>query len=253
MKKTNLHFILLFLFFVVCRYSYSTPSTQIWIPSTDFQKYGTFHIGIDNYIRAYNQENTRGAGMYDAGLTVGVLPFKKLQCEIGVDYLSMGDGIYDKHPLFFNLKLGSAEDSLFKGCPGIVIGAYNFGTKAKLTDYNIVYGLLSKTIPVIGRLSAGYYMGNKKLLLDDKGKEAESGVLVSLDRQMKEISDKLWVALDYQGGESYLGAFSFGVSWMFSSNVSVILGYNIYNNPKTYYNSKDLNVNTFTTQLDINF
>ena len=30
----------------------ATPSTQIWIPSTDVQGYGTFHLGIDNYFRA---------------------------------------------------------------------------------------------------------------------------------------------------------------------------------------------------------
>ena len=74
-----------------------------------------------------------------------------------------------------------------------------------------------------------------------------TGVLLSWDRTMSEISDKLWLAVDYQSGKSSLGALNFGVSWAFSKNVSVIFGYDIYNKTKTGGN------NTFTTQVDINF
>jgi hypothetical protein len=70
---------------------------------------------------------------------------------------------------------------------------------------------------------------------------------------MTEISDKLWLAVDYQGGMNYLGALSFGFSWSFSKNISVIFGYDIYNNKKALYNSVNTNAQTFTTQLDINF
>ena len=77
--------------------------------------------------------------------------------------------------------------------------------------------------------------------------------MASWDRSMKEISDKLWLAIDYQQGNNYLGALSFGFSWAFSSNVSVIFGYDIYNDNEVLYNSTDANRNTFTTQLDINF
>ncbi len=31
--------------------AYATPSTQIWIPSTDIQPFKTFHLNIDSYIR----------------------------------------------------------------------------------------------------------------------------------------------------------------------------------------------------------
>jgi len=50
-----------------------------------------------------------------------------------------------------------------------------------------------------------------------------------------------------------LGALNAGFSWSFSSKVSVIFAYDIYNNKNVYYNSKDLNLNTITMQLDINF
>ena len=80
-----------------------------------------------------------------------------------------------------------------------------------------------------------------------------SGILASWDRSMKEISDKLWFAVDYQGGNNYLSSLNFGFSWAFTDKVSVIFGYDIYNDSRTYYNSVNTNKNTFTTQLDINF
>jgi len=241
--------------------AFATGSTQIWIPSTDIQGFLNPHLGIDNYIRTEKDANgVIGSGIYDAGLTMGVLPFHKVQLEVGADYLSMGDNNlaspgknYDGHPIYFNAKLGFPEDSLFKFCPAIAFGAYNFGTKKDLTDYNITYALLAKTIPFIGRLSAGYYIGNEKLLIDDLGNKANSGLLLSWDRAMTEISDKLWLAVDYQGGQNYLGALNVGFSWAFSKNVSVIFGYDIYNNKKAFYNTNNVNANSFTTQLDINF
>jgi hypothetical protein len=233
--------------------SFSTPSTQVWIPSTDIQKWKTMHLGIDSYLRTAKTEGVRGAGITDLGLTAGFLPFEKIQGEIGVDYLYMGDSNYDDHPLYFNMKIGIPEGAIFKGSPAIALGAYNFGTKKDLTNYNIFYGIIAKTIPVIGRLSAGYYTGNEKLLVDENLKKSNNGVLLSWDRTMTEISDKLWLAIDYQGGENYLGSLNFGASWSFSKNVSVIAGYDIYNNKNAYYNTNNQNVNTFTVQVDINF
>jgi hypothetical protein len=230
----------------------ATPSTQIWIPSTDVQAYKTVHLGIDNYIRAdRNAAGTRDPNLYDIGLTAGVLPFEKVQMEVGIDYMSYGNA-YDTYPLYFNAKLGTPENSLFSNSPALAIGGYNFGTNssstsALRTDQNIVYALAAKTLPVVGRISAGYFTGNDKLLLDENGKKENDGILVSWDRTMSEISDNLWLAVDYQGGNSAMGALSFGAAWAFSKNVSLIVGYDIYNNDKI------AGKNTVTTQLDINF
>lgn len=253
-KEIRLSLAFFLLFALVSNFSFGTGSTQIWIPSTDFQKFKTLHLGIDNYLRVKNQaDGSRGAGVYDIGLTAGILPWEKFQAEVGIDYLGMGDGIYDKSPVYFNLKLGMPEGALFKGAPAIAFGGQNFGTKSNLTNYNVVYGLIAKTIPVLGRVSAGYYTGNSKILVDEKGAVAQSGVLLSLDRAMTEISDKLWFAVDYQGGKNYLGALNVGFSWAFTSKISVIFAYDIYNNHNVAYNTNNLNVNSFTTQLDINF
>jgi hypothetical protein len=251
MKKISLLILIAFLLYT--EFATSTPSTQIWIPSTDIQKWKTMHLGIDSYLRTAKTEGVRGAGITDLGLTAGFLPFDKIQGEIGVDYLYMGDSNYDDHPFYFNLKIGMPEGAIFKGSPAIALGAYNIGTKKDLTNYNILYGVIAKTIPVLGRLSAGYYTGNEKLLVDENLEKSNNGVLFSWDRTMSEISDKLWLAIDYQGGMNYLGSINFGASWAFSQNVSVIIGYDVYNNKNAYYNTNNQNANSFTAQVDINF
>jgi hypothetical protein len=225
----------------------ATPSTQIWIPSTDIQAFKTGHLGIDYYARSQETEDGQRPHVYDFGLTTGVLPFEKLQMEAGFDLITNGDSTADDNPLYFNAKIGTPEGSLFGGSPALAAGGYLFGTKEDATDYNIVYALVAKTIPVIGRLSAGYYVGNDDLLVDEAGEEDNDGLLLSWDRTLTEISEKLWAAVDYQGGDNALGALSFGISWAFAENVSVILGYDIYNENATG------GENTFTTQLDINF
>lgn len=231
----------------------ATPSTSVWIPSADFQGFNSWHLGIDNFIRVWKDNRQRGAGIIDFGLTAGILPFKKLQAEVGVDYLSMGDHIYDDYPVYFNAKIGFPEGTLFKNSPAVAIGGYNWGLKKNLTNYNVSYGLLAKTLPFIGRLSAGYYLGNDLILLDGNGNKSNSGVMLSWDRSMKEISDKLWFAVDYQGGNNFMGSLNFGASWAFSKNVSVLAGYDIYNDHKVMYNSTDRSKNAITVQVDINF
>ena len=222
----------------------ATPSTQIYIPSTDIQGYGTGHLGIDNYVRTSNKGNF--PNYYDIGLTAGILPFEKIQAEVGIDYFEGGQGGLgfdaDEHPIYFNAKIGTPEDSLFKYSPALAVGIWNLGT-ANSSKQNIIYGLAARTLPVVGRISAGGYHGSETVL----GSGQSNGALVSWDRTMSEISDKLWLAVDYMSGNNFNGSLNFGVSWAFAKNVSVIFGYDIYNNPKTG------GKNTFNTQLDINF
>jgi hypothetical protein len=232
---------------------FSTPSTLIWIPSTDFQGFGKIHLGFDNFLRMKNINNTRGGTIFCAGITSGILPFKKFQGEIGIDYFTMSDPVFDRHPILFNFKIGMPEDALFKNSPAIAIGAYNVGIKKGLTNYNMLYGLVAKTLPIIGRISLGYYYGNKNLLLDQSGNVKNQGLLLSWDRSLTEISDKLWMAVDYQGGKNSFGSVNIGLSWAFTKNISVLLGYDIWNNRNVLYDSKDPNSNSVTIQVDINF
>ena len=249
MKKIVLATIASALTLLAATAAMATPSTQIWIPSTDVQAFKTVHLGIDNYVRTSKKGGF--PNLFDAGLTAGVLPFEKVQAEVGIDYLTGGQaGIAgsfneaaDKSPIYFNGKLGTPEDALFASSPALAVGIYNAGTKLGVTSQNIGYALVAKTLPVIGRISLGGFQGSETVL----GKGKNNGVLASWDRAMTEISDKLWLAVDYQGGNSFMGATSFGASWAFSKNVSLIVGYDIYNNANAG------GKNTITTQLDINF
>jgi len=233
----------------------ATPSTQIWIPSTDIQQYKTFHLNVDNYVASGKEPSGAWkAPIYDIGPTMGVLAYKKVQAEAGFDIIKAGMGLansaaYDNNPLYLHAKAGTPEGAMFSGSPALALGGYNFGLKENITNQNIVYGLAAKNIGKLGRLSAGYYVGNEKVLVDENGKKANTGVLLSWDRSITEISDKLWAAVDYQGGDSAMGALSFGASWNFAANTSVIFGYDIYNNN----NVKVAGKNTYTVQLDINF
>ncbi|MCX5795911.1 MAG: hypothetical protein NTY77_10485 [Elusimicrobia bacterium] len=225
----------------------ATPSTQIWIPSTDIQPYKVLHLNIDAYLRSQDENTgTRKGPVSMIGPTIGILPTKQIQAETGFDLMYQGDKVLDNNPLYFHGKLGTPENSLAEWSPALAIGGYNIGTKNGFTNQDIVYGLAAGTLPKVGRLSAGYYGGNGAVLRDEQGHVANNGVLLSWDRTMKEISDKLWLAVDYQGGQSLAGATNLGFSWAFSEKTSVILGYDIYNNRAV------AGKNTFTLQVDIN-
>ena len=240
----------------------ATPSTQIWIPSTDIQAFGVPHFGLDGYYRdwehGYYQDGKRDPNIYDTGLTIGVLPFDSVQMEVGADYMSSLSGSkYDDHPVYFNAKIGMPEGVICSNSPAIAFGGYNFGTKqhdASRTDQNIVYGETAKTLPEIcglpslGRLSAGYYVGNKDVLTGPGGSTDDNkGVLLSWDRTMSEIDPRLWLAVDYMGGKNVNGATSVGVAWAFTDKISMIVGYDFWNKKSV------AGANTVTTQLDVNF
>ena len=207
---------------------FATPSTQIWNPSTDIQAQGTVHLGIDNYFTATGPAAGGYAFPTDTGLTYGLLP----GVEIGVDAF-----LPQASPLAFNAKYGIAESN---NLPAFAVGGFGFGTQTGVTDQNVLYGVVAKTFPVIGRLTGGYFSGNDKVLVDPNGNKDNAGVILTWD---KTVSDKLWVCVDYAGTKSVLGALFYGFSWNFSSNTSVLFGYGTYN---------DAAQPTFTTQMDIN-
>ncbi|GFE62260.1 hypothetical protein [Geobacter sp. AOG2] len=234
----------------------ATFSGQIWIPSTDVKGFKEVNLSVDNYIR-FSDAVDAGANTYDIGVTTGVLPLEKFKVEVGVDYMTDNLGSGDngaQHPIYFNFKGGVPEDAFFKGMPAVAAGMYGIGTFDRGTNGNtmgnVAYGLIAKTFPVIGRLSVGGYNGAEKNL----GSKTNNGLLASWDRTMSEISDKLWLAVDYQSGNNALGALSVGGSWAFTPTVSLLVGANFYN---PFYNPQGGSLPggkpTFTTQVDFNF
>jgi len=236
----------------------ATPSTQIWIPSTDVQGFGVFHLGWDSYIKTA-QTSIGGANFYEptvtnGGITVGVLPFKNVGLEVGIDYRDISAN--HQYPIYFNAKLGVPEDAFFKYMPAVAIGAFDMGTRSygatlTTTNFNISYGLIAKNIWKLGRISAGYYLGNN-IALDVAKKDAQ-GFLLSWDRTITEISDKLWLAVDYQGGYNSYSEISVGASYAVTPDVSFLVGYDVWSDinylaPQSMLQARP----TATVQVDIN-
>jgi hypothetical protein len=252
----------------------ATYTSQIWIPSTDIQPFADFHLDVDSYIRASsigkqipqlgnpsNNQNVRDPNVWDIGPVIGILPFQKLQAEVGFDVLLNSTSPNDNHPVFGNFKIATPEDALFKFSPAIAVGMFDIGPSnynksiaySITSGQNISYALLARTLPAIGpvpslgRISAGGYHGSQRALVDPNGHSASEGVLLSWDRTISELTDKLWMGVDYMGGNNVDGAVSVGFSWNFSKNVSVLFGYDIWKEKQLAGN------NTFTVQLDANY
>lgn len=197
--------------------TFATPSTLIWIPSTDIQAVGTTHFGVDVYAP------TEGSSLLVTGLTFG-----SRKIEYGFDYLRQ-DGLED--PLRLNIKALLRDEG--KHTPRIVIGAFDIGSGAAS---NIAYMLASKSIGTC-RVTGGWAIGKKSTMGEDN-----STVLLGVDAN---LSDRWWGAIDYQSGKSGFGALSAGISYRFTPKTSLILGYD-------WYNASELS-DTLTVQLDIDF
>lgn len=252
MKRMRLVTMAMMIVLLVSGIANATPSTTYWTPMTvDIQAYGVPHIGADNYFTVGKKSGSNFPT--DVGLTVGVLPFEKIQMEIGVDYLG-GPADY---PWYFNAKIGTPEDALFKGSPTLQAGIFNVGTKTSgpsRTDQNIVYGVIGKTIDPIGRFSIGPYIGNGKALVDHNGDKKNTGFMVAFDRGFFPVKDKdgtidynkVVFAADYASGKNAIGGGGFGVYYFFTKNISLLTG-------PVWFNDKEINGKwKWTVQLDIN-
>ena len=230
--------------------AHATSSSTVWTPMTlDIQSYGVLHWGVDNYFTTFRKANN-GAGDFptDAGLTVGILPFEKFQMEVGVDLLEPSD-----NPVLFNAKMGAPENAMFSGAPALQVGIVNAGTKKDVTDYNVVYGVIGKSIPHLGRLSVGPYTGNKKLLVDAQGKKENQGWMAAFDRGFLPVKDaegnefnRFVLAADYASGNNALGGGAVGLYYYFTPRISLLAG-------PVWFNEEAINGKTkWTIQLDIN-
>jgi len=255
LRKLLILSIVLALSILNLKYAYATASTHIWAPSTDTQTWGTGHITADVYIPAEeNADGSQANTITNTGLTFGMLPFKKLTAEAGFDYKTLY-GKLDRYPIYFNTKLAIPEDA-FKDTfkygefiPAFAVGIYDVGTEIDKINNNVVYLKAAKTLQIkdfsLGRVSLGYFWGNDNLLLDANGDKDANGILAAWERTMSEISDKLWLCVEYQGSKSTYGALNLGFSWKFTPSTSAIIGYEFYNDRKF--------PDTATIQVDIDF
>jgi len=202
---------------VLAGIAHATPSTLIWIPSTDIQA-GSTHLGIDAFSAAGSADDPTT----DFGLTFG-----NGRYEWGVDYF---EGIDD--PIYLNAKALLKDES--PTSLRLVAGVYSYGTDDS-TAYNILYLLGSRTLS-FGRLTAGYGIGREEALGADNAM-----LLLGYD---KVINDRWGFAMDYQSGKSAFGAFSAGATYVINPTTSIIVGY-------TWFNDDSL-ADCFTMQFDVN-
>jgi len=222
---------------LACGSAMAAPTGQINIPSTDAKGLKEVAIGVNNYAR-FSTAADAGANSYAIGVTTGLLPFEKIKLEVGFDYTTAT--IY---PLTYNAKLATAEDALFSGMPAFAVGGYNLGTIKAQNPQDIAYALVARTLPVVGRLSVGGYTGDKDVLVNADGKKDNTGALVSWDRTITEVSDKLWLGIDFLSGKNANSGVGIGGSWAFSKQVTLLTGVTFY--------TEETNKTTFTTQLTI--
>jgi hypothetical protein len=229
----------------------ATATTHIWGPSTDVQPFKKWHITTDMYLAVKGDTSgNRVPTVTNLGLTVGVLPFKNYNLEVGIDHKT-GYGSLDRYPLCFNAKLGVPEGAFGKYFPALAVGIFDAGTKSYSSDThlgtnsNVLYGKAALTAGPAGRLSLGYFSGNKNLLLNAMQEQDNAGIMAAWERTMTEVSDKLWLCAEYMGSHSVYGTLNFGASWKFSDNVALLAGYDIFNNNAL--------TDTATLQVDIDF
>jgi hypothetical protein len=231
--------------------AFAAPSTEFWTAgTTDIVPYGIGHIVIYDYFHPANSSadlnESNNAFPTDVGYTVGILPFTKVNMEVGLDYMGASS-----FPLLGNTKIALIEDAFFKGQPALAVGLFNVGVKTDVTDQDIRYVNIGKTIPLIGRLFVGGYEGNKTIVGNDG---VNRGITVAWDRSFLPAKSaagvdytRLTVCGDLATGNNAYGGGGFGISYNFNENINILTG-------PLFLNDQAINGKwKWSTQLNINF
>ncbi len=228
----------------------ATPSTTYWTPCViDIQGFKIVHVTYDNYTTLGKKGTTQGGQALpnDLGLTVGILPWEKLQMEIGLDWLEPSDD-----PLYFNAKIGAPEGVLFQGSPAIEVGLFNVGTNQDVTDQNILEIITGRSLPYgLGRLHLGAYKGNGTVLKSSSGKTEDMGFMAAYDFGFWSTGNggynRIVLAGDYASGDNAIGGGGAGVYYYFTKDIDLLVG-------PVWFNDNGLNGDwKWTTQFDANF
>ncbi len=228
----------------------ATPSTTFWAPSTTYvQPFGVPHLTYDTYFWK------NAAYPVTTGITIGVLPFQKLQLEIGYDLL------LPSNPVLFllNAKLGTPEDTFFAGSPSLSVGIFGVGIKGKSasddgTSWDLLHGMVQKTLPWGGYLAVGGYLGlgTQELWQGDDGKPHRAGFMGGIASPDINLDlpglKKLSVVADLQTGNNIYGAAGGGVYFYFNDYIDILTG-PVYFFDRTHQPGRDRWM--WTVQLDV--
>lgn len=202
----------------------ATPSTTFWAPSTPYvQPFGVLHLTFDTYF------GTSALYPVDVGLTVGVLPWKGLQAEIGFDlfYPTVASDVPVDLPLVLHGKIGAPEDIYFTGQPAWSAGIFGVGFEEDVNDQNVLYAMIGKTLPYVGLPQIGiYYALNADLFRSAEGEEARVGLLAGWFSPAIDVPliDKIVLAWDIQTGANVLGATGGGIYFYLTPAIDLLTG-----------------------------
>lgn len=222
----------------------ATPSTVFWTPATTYtQPYLLPHLTYDTYF------GEPGAYPIDTGVTMGVLPFEKLQGEVGFDLLYPG---YTHNGFLLNAKVTLPEGALGAYVPGVSVGVQNIGFEKDVNDLYLVHGTLGKTFP-IGAIGIGAYYGtNGRLMVDELGRKRQAGLMASWTSPDIKIGkpglDKIALMADAMTGKSAFGAVGGGIGLYFTPAIDILAG-------PVFFLNQDVQPGAapwlFTVQLDV--
>lgn len=229
--------------------AWATSSTTFWTPATTYvQPYLVPHITYDSYVAE------KGGLQNDYGLTVGVLPFEKLQGEIGVDSFMPG---LAKNNLYLNGKLVIPEGAFGKLQPGVSAGVLGVGFKKDVSDFNVLHAEIAKTLPVVGNVALGGYYGlNENLFISSEGKKQQGGLMAAWTSPDIVLNlpglQKIIFLADVQTGNNVFGAWGAGIGLYFTPAIDLLTG-------PVFFNDSDLMKNSYgsdfmwSVQLDVDF
>ena len=205
----------------------STPTTLFWAPSTAaVQRFAVLHLTYDTYF--WPGSSRSAAHPVVLGVTVGVLPFERLQLEAGFDGV-----LPTSDPLLLNAKLGSPEDALFAGSPAWAVGIFDAGV-TDATALNIAYAVLGKRTP-LGAVSAGGYVGSARLLRSSSGAVHRAGLLGGIALRPLAVNrpwlDHVEVRWDVLTGKNVAGATGGGIGLFFTPWLAMLTGPVFYFDP----------------------
>ncbi len=212
----------------VARTAEATPSTTYWAPSTTYvQPFLVPHITYDTYFGKGQAPALGPSPVYpvDTGLTIGVLPFEKLNLEVGFDLF-----LPSETPFLFNAKLGVPEDLLFHYMPSLAVGIFGLGFNTDLTDYDILYAQIQKNFPWGGYVSLGGYdgVGSKVLWTGSDSKVHRAGFMGAITAPDINLNlpglKKIVAVADAQTGKNAFGAAGGGLYFYFTDAIDILTG-----------------------------
>jgi len=210
----------------------ATPTTLIWIPSTDVQPYQVLHFDADMLL--YTNGGATGAEA-DLGFLYGALP----RLELGIDFVNNffnAEGT-STNPIWFNGKVQiiGTNTSTF----ALSAGVENVAVQAP-ANAEMWYGVASYRFGKV-RVTGGGYSGLRSVLGSD-----HTGFLFGLEYVPN--NPKWWYATDYQSGRNPFGTWNIGTAYHFTDKISYIIGMDFYNAPEIVGAKSSI-----TGQLDVDF